>query len=85
MSKYPREMEKNMKPTSKTIWTRGIFTLLMSVMLGLSLVPLASAQNSGDVKKVQETLRDKGYYTASVDGVMGPKTRAALRQYHPGR
>ena len=44
-------------------------------------MPRASAQDRGDIKKVQETLRDKGYYTAPVDGIMGPQTRAAIRQY----
>jgi len=70
-----------MNPNSKTVWARVIFTLLMTVMLGLSLAPRASALDRGDVKKVQETLRDKGYYTAPVDGIMGPQTRAAIRQY----
>ncbi len=75
------EMEKHMNPNSKTVWARVIFTILMTVMLGLCLVPRASAQDRGDIKKVQETLRDKGYYTAPVDGIMGPQTRAAIRQY----
>jgi peptidoglycan hydrolase-like protein with peptidoglycan-binding domain len=74
-------MEKHMNPNSKTIWTRVVFTLLMTVMLGLCLMPRASALDRGDVKKVQETLRDKGYYTGTVDGIMGPQTRAAIRQY----
>ena len=47
-----KEMEKYMNPNSKTIWTRVIFTLLMTVTLGLSLMPLASASDHGDVKKV---------------------------------
>lgn len=34
-----------------------------------------------DIKKVQETLRDKGYYSGPIDGIMGPRSRAALRQY----
>jgi len=66
---------------SKTVWTGVVFTFLAIGMLGLSLMPLASAQDRGDIKKVQETLRDKGYYTAPVDGVLGPQTRAAIRQY----
>jgi peptidoglycan hydrolase-like protein with peptidoglycan-binding domain len=65
----------------KAVWTRVIFSLLMTGMLGLSLMPLASALDRGDVKKVQETLRDKGYYTAPVDGILGPKTREGIRQY----
>jgi hypothetical protein len=66
---------------SKTVWTRVVFTFLMTGMLGLSLMPLASALDRGDIKKVQETLRDKGYYTAPVDGILGRQTRAAIRQY----
>ena len=45
-----------MNPNSKTIWTRVVFTLLMTVMLGLCLMPRATALDRGDVKKVQETL-----------------------------
>ena len=41
-----------MNPISKTIWTRVIFTLLMTGMLGLSLMPLASAQVGKDVGDV---------------------------------
>ena len=70
-----------MSLNKKAVWTRVIFTLLMTGMLGLSVIPLASAGDRGDIKKVQETLRDKGYYTASVDGRMGPQTREAIRQY----
>ena len=35
----------------------------------------------GDIKKVQEALRGKGYYTAPVDGILGPQTREGIRQY----
>jgi peptidoglycan hydrolase-like protein with peptidoglycan-binding domain len=66
---------------STTKWTRFAFTFLMTGMLGLSLMPLASAIDRGDIKKVQETLRDKGYYTAPVDGILGPQTREGIRQY----
>jgi peptidoglycan hydrolase-like protein with peptidoglycan-binding domain len=34
-----------------------------------------------DVKKVQDNLRDKGYYGGQVDGILGPRTKAAIRQY----
>ena len=66
---------------NKTVWTRVVFTFLMTGMLGLGLMPLASAVDRGDVKKVQESLRDKGYYTAPVDGILGPQTREGIRQY----
>ncbi len=48
---------------------------------GLSLTPSASAASSGDVRKVQKSLIDKGYDAGPVDGVLGPHTRAGIRQY----
>ncbi len=36
-------------------------------------MPLASALDRGDIKKVQETLLGKGYYKAPVDGILGPR------------
>jgi len=75
----------------KRVWTGMLFTLLTTGMLGLGLMPLAFAASPDqeksvvlhrqDVKKVQETLRDKGYYSAEIDGIIGPKTRAGIRQY----
>jgi peptidoglycan hydrolase-like protein with peptidoglycan-binding domain len=47
--------------------------------LGISLTPLAFGAN--DVKKAQESLRDKGYYSGQIDGVIGSQTRAGIRQY----
>jgi len=34
-----------------------------------------------EVKKAQEALREKGYDPGPIDGVLGPRTRAALRSY----
>ena len=80
-----------MNQNSKTAWAKVVFTILATGMLGLSLTPRAFAANpqeeqpavshSQDIKKVQESLRDKGYYHAKVDGISGPQTRAAIRQY----
>jgi len=71
-----------MFPNSKMVWTRVVFTFLVTVMLALSLTPLASAaQSNSDVKKVQQTLRDKGYDPGQIDGVLGPQTRRAIGQY----
>ena len=33
------------------------------------------------VRKAQEALKDKGYYQGSINGVLGPNTREALRRY----
>lgn len=34
-----------------------------------------------DVRKMQQTLKDKGLYAGQVDGKLGPQTREALRRY----
>lgn len=70
-----------MSTNKKAVWTRVILTLLLTGMLGLFLIPLASALDHGDIKKVQETLRDKGYYTGQIDGILGSQTRDGIRQY----
>ena len=36
---------------------------------------------SGEVKAVQQALKDKGHDPGAVDGKMGPKTQAALRDF----
>jgi peptidoglycan hydrolase-like protein with peptidoglycan-binding domain len=71
----------NMSLNKKAVRTTGVFILVMTGMLGLSLMSRASAADSGDVKKVQETLRDKGYNPGPIDGVSGPQTRGAISQY----
>ena len=70
--------------TSKGIWARIVFTFLATVVL--SLMPLAFSEekpalHQDNIKKLQETLRDKGYYSGHVDGILGPQTRAGIRQY----
>jgi len=70
-----------MNSINRSTVARVMFTLLMTAMMGLFLVPSASAHNRGETKKVQETLRDRGFYTGPVDGMMGPQTRAGIRQY----
>ena len=42
----------------------------------------SSAKGSNvQVMEMQQALKDKGFDPGSVDGVMGPKTRSALRAY----
>jgi peptidoglycan hydrolase-like protein with peptidoglycan-binding domain len=77
--------------TSKRVWAGMVFTFLTAGVLGLGLTSSAFAVNPSeekstglhhkDIKKVQETLRDKGYYAGEIDGRMGSKTRAGIRQY----
>jgi Putative peptidoglycan binding domain len=36
---------------------------------------------AGHVREVQQALRDAGYDPGPIDGIMGPRTRSALRRY----
>ena len=57
-------------------------TLIVVVgLLGLSLTPAATAATSEEIGKIQKSLSDKGYDAGPVDGVLGSRTRAAIRQY----
>jgi peptidoglycan hydrolase-like protein with peptidoglycan-binding domain len=77
--------------TRRKVWAGMVFAFLVTGLWGLGGMPSAFAVspseektvvlNKQDIKKVQEILRDKGYYTGEVDGLMGPKTRAGIRQY----
>lgn len=59
-----------------------VVTLTVALgVLGLSLAPSVLAASSEDIKKVQQSLSDKGYDAGPVDGVLGSRTRASIRQY----
>jgi peptidoglycan hydrolase-like protein with peptidoglycan-binding domain len=59
-----------------------VVTLTVALgVLGLSLTPSALAASSEDIKKVQQSLSDKGYDAGPADGVLGSHTREAIRQY----
>ncbi len=59
-----------------------VVTLTVALgLLGLSLTPTALAAGSEDIRTVQKSLNDKGYDAGPVDGVLGSRTRAAIRQY----
>ncbi|MGH9454617.1 MAG: peptidoglycan-binding protein [Terriglobia bacterium] len=76
---------------SKAVWTRMALMFLAAAMLGWGLTPQVYAANPGagkvtmsphqNIKKAQESLRDKGYYTGRIDGLMGQQTRTAIRKY----
>jgi peptidoglycan hydrolase-like protein with peptidoglycan-binding domain len=68
--------------------------VFISVALGISgprptpLAPGANLTNEvpavehrNDVKTMQQTLRDKGHYRGDVDGVVGLRTRASIREF----
>ena len=69
---------------------RSIAAVTCSLALGvlcISLVPMVSAAGKSagldrqDIKNVQQNLSDKGFYHGSVDGKIGPQTRAGIREY----
>lgn len=60
--------------------TTAAVTLALG-MLGLNLVPAASATSREEAKTVQKSLSDKGFYSGPIDGLVGPQTRAGIRQY----
>jgi Putative peptidoglycan binding domain len=41
--------------------------------------------SGSDVAQLQRRLKASGYYHASIDGIMGPRTRSALRAYQRDR
>ena len=59
-----------------------LVTLIVAFgVLSLSLAPTALAAGSEGIKQVQKSLNDKGYDVGPADGVLGPRTRAGIRQY----
>ncbi len=48
--------------------------------IGLCALP-AVAQRGDTVRDAQQVLKDKGFYSGSVDGIYGPITRRAVRSY----
>jgi hypothetical protein len=54
--------------------------LLVTLLVGIMNVKAAPVPGD-DVKGVQQTLRDRGYSPGPIDGVLGSRTRAAIRQY----
>jgi peptidoglycan hydrolase-like protein with peptidoglycan-binding domain len=76
---------------SKAAWTGIALILLATGISGPRPAPLPSGVNPSngapagvhrnDVKKMQETLRNKGHYRGKLDGVFGLRTGAGIRAY----
>ncbi|HEX5483443.1 MAG TPA: peptidoglycan-binding domain-containing protein [Terriglobia bacterium] len=69
-----------------------ILLIAAVAVCGLTLIPAARANtkdseadsihwNRQNIEKAQKELSDKGYYKGKIDGVMGPQTHSAIRQY----
>jgi peptidoglycan hydrolase-like protein with peptidoglycan-binding domain len=76
----------------KNRWARIAFSLLTTgILVQGSLRSMAGSDFNKDkvtpfvikdeIKKMQETLRNKGHYRGPVDGVFGLQTRAGIREY----
>jgi len=77
---------------SKIGWSGIALTLLTAGMLRQSFLRSAAGSDShrqavaafvikNEISKMQETLRDKGYYRSNIDGVFGLRTRSGIRAY----
>ena len=59
-----------------------VLALLLAVACLAPLAPAAAAaQGPGDVAALQVALRSAGTYHGTVDGILGPGTRAAVRRF----
>lgn len=77
-----------MRYTRRFGWTGAAFVALAIVIIGLSPLGCSTAVSAGmpaaqneNVKHAQEILHAKGFYKGSIDGVLGPRTRTAIREY----
>ncbi len=56
--------------------------ILAALAFALTVCAVPSlAQSSHTVREAQQALKDKGYDPGPIDGINGPRTKAALRQY----
>lgn len=56
--------------------------ILVSLVFAVCLCTVPVLAQSGDsVRDAQQVLKDKGFYSGSVDGIYGPMTRKAVRSY----
>src|SRR4029077_3427210 len=62
-----------------TAWSQGDTRLREGAPIGTPLNP--GTPNSDRVMKIQQALKDKGFYSGPVDGVLGPKRRDAIRSF----
>ena len=76
----------------KIVWAGIAFTLLTAGMVLQNFAQSAAGSDSSkegvaafviknEIKKMQETLRNKGHYLGKVDGVFGLQTRDSIRAY----
>lgn len=66
-------------PITGRLDTRTVQNLMNEAPVAPTAYPSASPMT--DVQAAQRELRQRGYYTGPVDGVIGPQTTAAVRAY----
>ena len=57
------------------------FILGLAFVFGLSVTPTFAAHGSDRTRAAQQALKDKGFDPGPIDGIDGPKTDAAVREY----
>jgi peptidoglycan hydrolase-like protein with peptidoglycan-binding domain len=71
------------------------FAKFVAIVMALSLClpaltwargePAQSQTGQAEVRQAQERLKELGYYEGAIDGVYGPKTAEAIREYQQGQ
>lgn len=83
------------KKTDKKFLRRRVLSLLLAVVLLGSIGTIAAVQSGDDsvstlskmgsrgdeVRRIQQKLKNWGYYTGSVDGIYGSQTKNAVRKF----
>jgi peptidoglycan hydrolase-like protein with peptidoglycan-binding domain len=57
----------------------GLAATLTAGLIGFA--PLANAMSTSTVRHAQEQLQTDGFYSGKIDGIDGPMTRSAIRQF----
>ena len=83
------------KKTDKKFLRRRVLSLLLAVVLLGSIGTIAAVQSGDDsistlskmgsrgdeVRRIQQKLKNWGYYTGSVDGIYGTQTQSAVKKF----
>lgn len=63
-------------------WTlTGVLLVAGAMLAGSAVAQTTPSARREHVKATQQALKDKGHDPGAVDGVMGPKTQAALKDF----
>lgn len=69
----------------KKVMTCLLLLCLLLYMGSAQAAVLRRGSNGAEVKKVQQKLKELGYYNAAVDGIFGPQTEAAVRSFQKAK